>query len=584
MLVVNQLLQSRYLIVRKLGEGGMGAVYEAKDQRLNNTVALKETKLHEGWLLEAFAHEAQILANLHHAALPRVMDHFTEGDGQFLIMEFIPGDDLASRMETRDRPFDSEEVLNWGDQLLDALQYLHTRKPPIIHRDVKPHNLKLTDEGNVILLDFGLAKTMLSGTIVYGCSNHYSPLEQKRAATTDARSDLYSFAATLYYLMTARKPADAEARSGARAAGQGDPLLSVSQLNPNVSRTVSAALIHAMALDASARPPSAMELRRMLNDARRNSSSGAARPGEATPPRRIEISLAQGAQSVGAKPHVTGADLSQPHAERQPEILRNQIGSQDSTDSPNSPSSHEMTLMSKVRSWGARNFVVALAQLVVAILAVALTLFLYLNSRTSEGKPSTKPSANNNGADTNEPPKPTRAEAMSYYVELKDGHKTAMARGESLSSDQRFKFHFTPRSRGYLYIIAPGEGNVLMTFLTDRPIPDSGVTTNAVEAGADYQFPNGNWIGLRDDSYQTPFTIVFSPTRLAAPEFFSSSAGRILTVAEQRELDAFLNSHPSTKPDANAQQQGNESAAILSMPAERAGRDPLIFRVAIARK
>ena len=114
-------LQGRYRIVRQLGKGGMGAVYEAVDERLSRTVALKETLAESDDLKRAFEREARLLANLRHPALPKVIDHFTEESGQFLVMEFIPGNDLGDLLERRQQPFSSDEVLRWADDLLDAL-------------------------------------------------------------------------------------------------------------------------------------------------------------------------------------------------------------------------------------------------------------------------------------------------------------------------------------------------------------------------------------------------------------------------------------------------------------------------------
>src|SRR5687767_15312204 len=115
----------------------MGAVYEAIDQRLDTTVALKETLFSDERLRKQFEREAQLLARLHHPALPRVSDHFTEGEGQYLIMQFIAGADLGELIEGRGAGFPVGEVLVWGDELLDALDYLHAQNPPVIHRDIK---------------------------------------------------------------------------------------------------------------------------------------------------------------------------------------------------------------------------------------------------------------------------------------------------------------------------------------------------------------------------------------------------------------------------------------------------------------
>ncbi len=146
MLAPNTLLQNRYLIVRLLGQGGMGAVYQATDQRLGHTIALKQPFFTDEMMLKAFEREARLLASLRHPALPKVSDHFTESNGQFLVMEYITGNDLMTMLEKRGGPFDADQVIEWGEQLLGALAYLHNQHPPIIHRDIKPQNLKITDQ------------------------------------------------------------------------------------------------------------------------------------------------------------------------------------------------------------------------------------------------------------------------------------------------------------------------------------------------------------------------------------------------------------------------------------------------------
>src|SRR3982074_2613521 len=135
MLASNTLLRNRYRIVQLLGRGGMGAVYQAMDDNLSCLVAVKETFAKTEEQQNAFEREAKLLANLSHPALPRVMDHFSEGEGQFLVMQFIPGNDLSELLALRERPFDATKVLEWADYLLDALEELHSYRPPIIHRD-----------------------------------------------------------------------------------------------------------------------------------------------------------------------------------------------------------------------------------------------------------------------------------------------------------------------------------------------------------------------------------------------------------------------------------------------------------------
>jgi serine/threonine protein kinase len=271
MLLPDIVLQDRYLIVRQLGQGGMGAVYEAVDQRLDTTVALKESFFADERLRKQFEREARLLARMHHPALPRVSDHFSEGDGQFLIMQFIAGDDLAAMMVKRRGTFPPDQVLTWADQLLDALDYLHTQDPQIVHRDIKPQNLKLTSRGQIILLDFGLAKGQASeisrittSASIFGYTPNYAPLEQIQGLGTDPRSDLYALAATLYHLITGVKPPDALTRAAALVNGQVDPLRPASEVNTEVAPGVDVVLQKAMAQNRDQRYSSAAEMRRAL--------------------------------------------------------------------------------------------------------------------------------------------------------------------------------------------------------------------------------------------------------------------------------------------------------------------------------
>jgi eukaryotic-like serine/threonine-protein kinase len=274
MLTPETILQGRYRIVRQLGQGGMGAVYEAIDQRLDTTVALKETLFADERLRKQFEREARLLARLHHPALPRVSDHFAEGDGQFLVMQFIPGDDLSEMMTRKRGPFPADQVLTWADQLLDALDYLHTQDPQIVHRDIKPQNLKLTSRGQIILLDFGLAKGQTGGDVsrattaasIFGYTPNYAPLEQIQGLGTDSRCDLYSLGATLYHLMTGVKPPDALTRAAAVVNGQADPLAPASVANPAIPHDVDAVLAKAMAQNREQRYATATEMRNALHE------------------------------------------------------------------------------------------------------------------------------------------------------------------------------------------------------------------------------------------------------------------------------------------------------------------------------
>ncbi len=268
MLSTGTVLQNRYQVLGKLGQGGMGTVYEAFDQRLHASIALKEAVIINENFQKQFEREARLLAQLSHPALTKVYDYFSENEKQYLVMEFVPGEDLWTTILKQRTPFAVNEVLRWGDQLLDALDYLHSQEPPIIHRDIKPHNLKLTNRGQIKLLDFGLAKgntgslSQASGAqSVFGFTLSYAALEQIQGTGTDPRSDLYSLSATLYHFLTASVPPDALTRITEIANDRPDPLHEAAAFNPLVMPALSALLTQTMSHNRDKRPASASEMR-----------------------------------------------------------------------------------------------------------------------------------------------------------------------------------------------------------------------------------------------------------------------------------------------------------------------------------
>lgn len=273
MLAPDTLIQNRYRVINLIGQGGMGAVYEAFDKRLNIRVALKQMTVVGPQLSRAFEREARILAELRHPALPRVIDHFTDDQGQFLVMDFITGNGLEAMLDQRQQPFEVAEVISWGDQILDALHYLHTQSPPIIHRDIKPQNLKMTPQGQIMLLDFGLAKglsetqTQASSTAsIAAYTPRYAPLEQIQGSGTDPRSDLFALGATLYHLLTGYPPINVLQRIAATTSHQPDPLRPVHELNPQVPVAFSQLIQQALSPDANQRPAYASHMRAALKN------------------------------------------------------------------------------------------------------------------------------------------------------------------------------------------------------------------------------------------------------------------------------------------------------------------------------
>src|SRR5713226_7143290 len=217
MLSAHSLLKQRYRILASLGEGGFGAVYKAEDTEFGNRlVAVKEMSesdlsVHEiAEASEAFKREAFLLAGLVYPNLPSIYDYFTEQGHWYIVMDFIEGETLEDHLHKSPTGYlPVEEVLDIGIQLCSVLDYLHTRKPPIIFRDLQPANIMLTPGGPLYLIDFGVARHFKPGkardTIAFGSPGYAAP-EQYGKAQTTAHADIYSLGVTLYQLLTGVDP------------------------------------------------------------------------------------------------------------------------------------------------------------------------------------------------------------------------------------------------------------------------------------------------------------------------------------------------------------------------------------------
>ena len=260
MLAVGSTLNNRYRIAKLVGQGGFGAVYRAWDLSLSQPVALKENVDTGPESQRQFEREAKLLAGLRHPNLPRVNDHFVlPGLGQYLVMDFVEGKSLRAMLVERGRPLDEAEVLPWVRQVCDALEYLHTRTPPIIHRDIKPDNIIVTPEGRAMLVDFGISKLYDpgKGTTVgaKAVTPGFSPPEQYAGGRTDPRSDIYALGATLYTLLTGQVPPEGPELSSGVAM-----LNPPRQINRAISEQTAAVIAAAMAPTISQRLASAADL------------------------------------------------------------------------------------------------------------------------------------------------------------------------------------------------------------------------------------------------------------------------------------------------------------------------------------
>ncbi|WIG59259.1 MAG: Serine/threonine protein kinase PrkC, regulator of stationary phase [Ktedonobacterales bacterium] len=264
-LPLGAMLKGRYRILARLGEGGMGSVYQVEDTRRPGVPwAMKELlddltappdEVEQA--KKRFDDEIALMKRLHHPLLPTYHDDFTDGGKRFFVMEFIPGSTLEERLAATSAPLPERDVLRWMIGICDALAYLHGQKPPIIMRDLKPGNIMITPDGNVRLIDLGIARTykpgQLSNTENLGTMTYASP-EHLGRTQTNALSDIYSLGATMYHLLTHHEPAPLETPmpGGLR------------RYAPALSEATEAAVIRAMDLDPAHRFQSASEMRAAL--------------------------------------------------------------------------------------------------------------------------------------------------------------------------------------------------------------------------------------------------------------------------------------------------------------------------------
>ena len=255
---IGEVIDNKYEILSLIGEGGMSRVWLARDQRLNKLWAVKEIgrtarDANNVVVVQSLITEANLMKRLDHPALPRIVDIIEDGKTIYVVMDYVEGESLKKVMRDLGHPMAEKDVIEWGIQLCDVLEYLHTRTPPVIYRDMKPSNIMLRDDGTVKLIDFGIAREYkedrTSDTQILGTKGYAAPEQFSHTMQSDARTDIYSLGVTLWSLVTGLLPSEVPT------------LYPIRQINPGLSEGLEHIIARATRQDPAERYQSCAEMR-----------------------------------------------------------------------------------------------------------------------------------------------------------------------------------------------------------------------------------------------------------------------------------------------------------------------------------
>jgi serine/threonine protein kinase len=547
-----------YRIVSLVGAGGMGEVYRARDTKLDRDVAVKILPARlagDPEALRRFEREAKVVAALSHPNILSIYDFGSDQGVSYAVMELLEGETLRERLNRS--AVDWREAVGVGIAIAEGLSAAHARG--VTHRDLKPENIFLTADGQIKILDFGLARmkrgfapealTLTSAFtqttspgLIMGTVGYMSP-EQVRGEKVEVSSDIFSFGCVLYETLSRRRPF-----------GQGAPaevIAAILKEEPPPLR------------DAPAEIPA--ELERIVRKALRKA------PGERYP------------NAVEARDDLKNTRLE---SELKDRLKRSE--DQTAPLAPSAVTASAPTLHtagrppSKTQDHKPSDLIPRGTGRMLALWAAALVI-------VSAGWGLHRIWIRDRARAVVNVPKQAReegVEALRYFLEM-DAAPGSPARstGEAPIGGQKFRFHFVARAPGYLYIVALEDNNIPTTFLTARPVEAFGAKTNFVEAGKDFAFPSGDGasIGLGDYGNTTMFTVIFSPAPLRKPKFLAAPAHRRLTTEEQGDLASLWRRHGGHSPNPVVKEDGGGESVVILSPADGAGDQPVVFHIELKR-
>ena len=632
--IVNTVLDGQYQMEALLGKGGMGAVYRARHILLGDQVAIKvlppEVRNNAEWL-RRFRREGQAARRFRHPNAVTVYDLRTAADGTiYMVMEYVEGHTLDLAIKTRGR-FSAAEALEVLTPIMSVLDTAHSMG--VVHRDLKPENImigKTSDGPPVIkLLDLGIAKmreiagdnggntalTMAGqvlGTPYYMSPEQWGEIPRDQSSEIDGRADIYSLGLVFYEMILGRRCFSGNTLHELRREHVGTMPKPLREAVPDVPPGFSQAIERATAKDRADRQSTAGELAKELRaglanvqdvstippadlvetitlngDLKTNSDVNAPTiltleptPTSAPPPRPV---VNDATVFEPAKPQPKAPEMSATVAESAA------MASSLTIPQGVAPVKKPVTAPAKdlpkppPREKSKAGLFVGLGLAVLLVLLVGGGgLAYWLSSK------STSTGTNGTNANVTPPAVAVPIEISRYWLELepkvKGGQPAQVAGLEPLPSKQKFKFHFSFSEDGYLYIFGPGEKNQPTAFLTTKPWPDSGVTSNKVSKGSDYSFPKGaeNHLNLDKTPGTDTFTIVFSKTELPSPSFMNEQVtGEPLASSQQTEFKVFVNKYLEQRAvtELDESNAGAPFVRVKTIPVQTG--NPIVFEIRI---
>lgn len=544
--LVGSTLEGKYRIEALIGVGGMGAVYSAHHLALNRRVAFKIMLPHLGLnnrrMVDLFEREARMAGQLSHECIVDVKDAGRTSDGiAYLVMEWLEGNTLDDEIAS-EGPLSYKRTGDILRQVASALEAAHAKQ--VVHRDLKPSNIMLASRPDgreaVKVLDFGLARVASETadspvSMMIGTPHYASPEQFQLGGQIDKRADLYSLGVTLYQMLTAELPFKAPSFREIIKKQQTQPPPPLRQHRTDAPVALEELIFRLLAKDPDHRPQTAGEVVRLFDQAVH--ASGVAVTGEHHPAKEtgfIDVpveekqeaadpTVIRPADTLKVKPAATQRNNQFPSStqverETKPEVPPQKRGFQ----------------LSFYFQGKKRQFSILLSLGLAAVLFLSVFQFMnrprQLNTESAPGAAAPAPAA----------AIPQTFELMGISIEVEDRSGSNMQRPDQpIKPGQSIRFHFTPRERGYLYLLAPNEKNIPTTFLTAQPVAESGVKTNLIQAGQSLRFPTGNansGISFTKDETSMAFTLIYSPQPLTRPAFLAGRANRELNGTEQTEL------------------------------------------------